>query len=89
MVRVVSETFSRPDEITRERSTNLAASFNRCRLLLARSEYDHAFVPIRSAQVLAVVDPDEIICVDNQVYAVRDGQGGRLIAVAWKISQRP
>ena len=33
--------------------------------------------------MLAVIDEGEIIFVDNQAYAVRDGEGGRLIMLAW------
>ncbi len=34
-------------------------------------------------QVQSVIDEEEIIFVDNQAYAVRGGQGGRLIMLAW------
>ncbi len=86
MVRVVSETFFRPDEIAREQVTISGALFNRCRLLLARRGCDYVFVPIRSAQILAVLDSQEIIFVDGLAYAVRDGEGGRLIVLAWVFS---
>jgi hypothetical protein len=36
-------------------------------------------------QYQAVIDNEEIIFVDNQGYAVRDGRGGRLIVLAWKV----
>jgi hypothetical protein len=31
-----------------------------------------------------VIDDEEVIFVDNQAYAVRDGEGGKLIRLAWK-----
>jgi len=79
-----TETFFRPTEITREWVTLPAPLYNRCRLLLTRCPTQCLFVPIRSMQYLAVIDPEEIIFVDNQGYAHRDGQGGRLIVLAWK-----
>jgi hypothetical protein len=81
-----TEIFFRPEETARERVTLPAALYNRCRLLLARCTQPHVFVPIRSMQYQAVIDTDEIIFVDNQGYAVRDGHGGRLIVLAWQIS---
>jgi len=81
-----SEIFFRPGETARERVTLPAALYNRCRLLLARCPRPHVFVPIRSMQYQAVIDADEIIFVDNQGYAVRDGRGGRLIVLAWKLA---
>lgn len=35
-------------------------------------------------QYLAVIDRDEIIFVDSQAYAVRDGEGGRMIMLTWR-----
>jgi len=81
--KAVSETFFRPDEIARERLTIPAALYNRCRLFLTRCEYDHVFVPVRNMQMQVVIDEEEVIFVDNQAYAVRDGEGGRLIMLAW------
>ena len=51
--------------------------------MLTRCQYEHVFVPVRPMQILAVIDEDEIIFVDNQTYAVSDGEGGRLIMLAW------
>jgi hypothetical protein len=79
------ETFFRPDEAARERVTLPAPLYNRCRLLLARCSRPHVFVPIRTMQYQAVIDTDEIIFVDNQSYAVRNGRGGRLIVLAWEV----
>jgi hypothetical protein len=81
-----TEIFFRPEETARERVTLPAPLYNRCRLLLARCTRPHVFVPIRSMQYQAVIDDEEIIFVDNQGYAVRDGRGGRLIVLAWKVT---
>ncbi len=86
--RFSTETFFRPAELERERLSIPAALFNRCRLLVARCESEHVFVPIRSMQYLAVIDRQEIIFVDNHGgYAVSNGEGGRLIVVAWVFQQ--
>ena len=82
-----SETFFHPPELTREKIRIPAVLFNRCRLMLQRCEYDHIFVPIRSMQFIAVIDDEEIIFVDSLNYAVRDGEGGRMILLAWGIGQ--
>jgi len=76
-------TFFRPAEVERERTSIPAGLYNRCRLLLRRSPPDCVFVPVRSMQFQAVVTDEEIIFVDSQGYAVRDGHGGRLILLAW------
>jgi hypothetical protein len=81
-----TEVFFRPEETARERVTLPAELYNRCRLLLARCSRPHVFVPIRSMQYQAVIDTGEIIFVDNQGYAVRDGRGGRLIVLAWQVA---
>lgn len=78
-----TELFFRPDSLACERLTIPAALYNRCRLALARCPNEHVFVPIRSMQIMAVIDLEEIIFVDSQAYAVQDGQGGRLICLAW------
>lgn len=79
----LSETFFRPDEVARERLTVPAPLYNHCRLMLSRCSYEHIFVPVRSMQFQAVIDEQEVIFVDNQAYAVRDGEGGKLIRLAW------
>jgi hypothetical protein len=85
--RFIQETFFRPAELSREILTIPAPLYNRCRLLHARSELPHLFVPIRDMQFLAVVDRREIIFVDHQGgYAVQDGEGGRLIVLAWQFT---
>lgn len=84
MASVTTETFFLPDEVGRATVTIPAALYNRCRLLLSRCRYEHIFVPIRSMQYLAVLDEKEIIFVDSQAYAVRGGEGGRMILLAWQ-----
>lgn len=84
MSTISTEVFFLPDEVRRESVTIPAALYNRCRLLLSRCRYQHIFVPIRSMQYLAVIDNDEIIFVDSQAYAVREGEGGRMILLAWQ-----
>ncbi|MFM1892461.1 MAG: hypothetical protein RLZ44_1538 [Pseudomonadota bacterium] len=84
MGTLTTETFFLPDAIAREAITIPAALYNRCRLLLSRCQYEHVFVPIRNMQYLAVLDAQEIIFVDSQAYAVRGGEGGRMILLAWR-----
>jgi hypothetical protein len=84
MGRRLSELFFRPEEVAGERLTIPAALYNQCRLMLSRCQYEHIFVPVRSMQIQAVIDEQEVIFVDNQAYAVRDGKGGKLIRLAWK-----
>ena len=78
-----SEIFFRPESLACERLTLPAALYNRCRLALSRCPNEHVFVPVRSMQIMAVIGPDEVIFVDSQAYAVQDGEGGRLICLAW------
>ena len=81
----VQLTFFRPEEVTREQTMIPAELFNHSRLLLGRSNTDCQFVPIRSMQYQAVITSSEIIFVDAQDYAVHDGEGGRLIVMAWEM----
>ncbi|MET0066147.1 MAG: hypothetical protein ABW076_07360 [Candidatus Thiodiazotropha sp.] len=82
---ITRETFFRPIEREREPMTIPASLFNLCSLLRNHSHFEHVFVPIRSMQFLAVVDRDEVIFVDQHGgYAVQDGEGGRLIVIAWQ-----
>lgn len=83
MTGTLSETFFRPDQLACERLTIPAALYNLCRLVLARCDNDHAFIPIRSMQFQAVIGHSEVLFVDSQDYAVRDGKGGKLICLAW------
>lgn len=84
MTAVTTEVFFLPDEFRRESVSISANLYNRCRLLLSRCQYEHIFVPIRSMQYLAVIDQEGIIFVDSQAYAVRGGEGGRMILLAWQ-----
>ncbi len=79
-----TETFFLPTERLREPTRIPAALFNRCRLLLSRSHYEHVFVPIRSMQFLAVIDSSGILFVDSQAYRVQGEDGGRLVLLAWE-----
>ncbi len=81
----MQDTFFRPAELLREYITIPATLYNNCRLLLVRADTPHLFVPIRSMQFQAVIDRREIFFVDHQGgYAVQDGEGGRLIVLAWQ-----
>lgn len=84
MTEGISEIFFRPDELACERLTIPAPLYNQCRLMLSRCQYEHIFVPVRTMQIQAVIDMEEVIFVDNLAYAVRDGKGGKLIRLAWK-----
>ena len=87
--RISTETFFRPAEMEREDLAIPASLFNRCRLLVSRWESEHVFVPIRSMQYQAVIDREEIIFVDNHGgYAHYEGEGGRLIVLAWEFRQQ-
>jgi len=79
-----SVTFFRPEEIYRKSATLPAEIFNHIRLLLNRSPSDCQFVPIRNMQYQGVITNNEVIFVDAQGYAVRDGEGGRMIVMAWQ-----
>jgi len=81
----VRETFFRPPEHSRRQSALRAALYNALQLLLRRHEGGSLFVPIRSMQYLAVVEREEVIFVDSQGgYAHQDGEGGRIIRIAWR-----
>ena len=69
------EVFFRPEIFSSEERTLPAALYNLARLMVARSESGHVFVPVRSMQYLAVLDSEEFIFVD--------GAGNRTIAVSW------
>ena len=84
LVNRVTETFFLPTELQRQSWTLPASIYNLCHTLLARSEFDCAFVPIRSMQYLAVITAGEVVFVDSQAYACREGEGGRLIMLAWQ-----
>jgi hypothetical protein len=84
----VRETFFRPPEHLRELSALPATLYNNLSLMLKRSGSESLFIPIRSMQFQAVVERREIVFVDSQGgYAHRDGEGGRLIRIAWRPAQ--
>jgi len=81
----VRETFFRPPEHAREQSALPSALYNDLQLLLLRSDGESLFVPIRAMQYQAVADREEVIFVDSHGgYAHQDGEGGRLIRIAWR-----
>ncbi len=77
--------FFRPTEVFCKQVTLPAPLYNRYRLLLSRSQSVCVFVPIRTMQYQAVLTADEIIFIDNMgEYQVLNGEGGRLITIAWR-----
>jgi len=82
----VTETFFLPDEVRRSVWTLPADLCNLTRTLLARSDNECVFVPIRSMQYLGIITRAEIVFVDSQAYACHGKEGGRLIMLAWKIT---
>jgi len=72
----VEETFYRPDELSRESRMLPAESYNLAHRLISHAKQGCVFVPIRSMQVLAVMDRDEIIFVHRE--------GRRTIEIAWQ-----
>ena len=63
-------------EIKREKRTLTAATYNLAIQLLARCETRQLFIPIRSMQYLAIIDPKEFIFVD--------GQNKSWVDIAWQ-----
>ncbi len=59
-------TVYRDQPLMREHRTLSAATYNLARTLRARSPNGVLFVPIRSMQVLAIVDAEECVFVDSQ-----------------------
>ncbi len=72
----VTERFEIGDPLGREARTLRAGTYNRAQLLLARSGEPALFVPIRSMQYLAVIEPREFIFVD--------GFGSRTVELLWR-----
>ena len=87
MVKRVTETFFLPDEIERNTTRIPAPLYNLAHNLLARSEIDCVFIPVRSLQVLAVITAHEIVFVDSLSYAHQDNIGGCIILLAWQFVQ--
>ncbi|MBU6441101.1 MAG: hypothetical protein KGJ03_06075 [Betaproteobacteria bacterium] len=63
-------TVHRGPELWREPRSMAAATYNLARTLQMRSANGVAFVPIRSLQVLAIVDREEFVFVDSQQRAL-------------------
>jgi hypothetical protein len=83
----VGETFFRPAEHSRHASALPADLYNALQLLLKGQAGTCVFVPIRAMQYQAVVEREEVIFVDSQGgYAHQDGEGGRLIRIAWTLT---
>ena len=79
------ETFFRPEEYRQENWTMPAMLYNRMHLLLVHTKNKCVFVPIRAMQYLAIIDEEEIVFVDGVgSYMQRNGQGGRVIELAWR-----
>jgi hypothetical protein len=72
----VQETFYRPPEVAAEPRHLPAAVYNLALRLLRGASTGSVFVPIRSMQVLAVLDAEEFIFVDRE--------GRRRIELAWR-----
>ena len=84
----VTETFFLPEEVSRESTSIPADLYNITHTILARSENDCVFVPIRSLQYLGVITAREIVFVDSMTYTVQEGHGGRLIMLSWLFHHR-
>jgi len=81
----VRETFFLSPEFSRVESALPASVYNALHLLLRHHHSDSLFIPIRSMQFQAVVSRTEILFVDSQGgYAHQDGEGGRLVKLAWR-----
>jgi hypothetical protein len=72
----VTERFEVGDPLGQETRTLAANTYNRAQLLLAQSGEAALFVPIRSMQYLAVIEPREFIFVD--------GFGARTVELMWR-----
>ena len=83
----VRETFFRPEAHSREAGVMPADLYNALQLILKGPGGCCVFVPLRNLQYQAVVEREEVIFVDSYGgYAHQDGQGGRLILIAWDLT---
>lgn len=79
------ETFFRPEAYRQEEWTMPAILYNRTHLLLTHTKNKCVFVPIRAMQYLAIIDKEEIVFIDGVgSYMQKNGQGGRIIELAWR-----
>lgn len=84
MPTIHRETFFRPPVYQQIAWTMPFEPYNQTRWLLNRTQTQCVFVPIRTMQYLAVIDPEEIIFVDAiGGYMRHQQQGGRIIQLAW------
>lgn len=67
---------TRGEELRREVRQLPAELYNKIPVLYSRLKKSSLFVPVRSMQYLAIIDADEIVFVD--------GQGPRVIELAWQ-----
>ncbi|RKT43633.1 hypothetical protein [Thiocapsa rosea] len=83
---LIRETFFRPDEAVAHEQTRIpAALYNGLQLLLRGNAGRAVFIPIRSMQYQAIIDREEVVFIDSHGgYAYQDGEGGRLIRIAWR-----
>jgi hypothetical protein len=79
-----TQSFFTPDEFFCLKSCILSKTYNLAHVLLNRSESNHVFIPIRSLQYLAIIEPSVFWFVDSLAYATRGDEGGRLIRVSWQ-----
>lgn len=84
-----TQSFFTPEAHHSNSGQMLAPCYNLAHTLLNRSGADHLFIPIRTLQYLAIVEPNIIWFVDSMAYAVQDGEGGRMITLSWKPDIRP
>ena len=78
-----TQIFFKPTEFACQKKQLPAITYNLAQVLLNRSKSTHLFIPIRSMQYLAIIEADAFWFVDSLAYAVRNNEGGRLIAVSW------
>lgn len=78
-----TQSFFKPAEFSCQKKQLPAITYNLAHVLLNRSKSTHLFVPIRSMQYLLIIEADAFWFVDSLAYAVRNNEGGRLIAVSW------
>lgn len=85
MTYTVNQTFFRPEEQKRIDWTLPASIYNLTRLALRDSKNSCVFIALRAMQFLVAIDDDEIIFVDgNGEYQIHNGEGGRIIKLAWQ-----
>ena len=77
------QTFFTPPLFSTQQETLLCNTYNLAHILLKRSGQEHLFIPIRSMQYLAIIEPNQFWFVDSMAYAVHHNEGGRVIAVSW------